>query len=192
MPAPSHRAEHAKVSNRHRNILTGRDPAIEARQLSCCSVLHACSDRTVDREGSETALQPVITNSMSYNRDPWLRMHGMRRITAEFKHVSNLIREGRLPQLSNLHLPTDDMFQWRVHVSGFDESSPAGAAVNRDLQKLQSSGGQGFMVMELLFPEDEEYPTTPFFLRILTPRCQMYTGHVTAGGSICIQVRRVP
>ena len=27
----------------------------------------------------------------------------------------------------------------------------------------------------------------PFFVRIITPRCCFYTGHVTAGGSICIE-----
>lgn len=131
---------------------------------------------------------------MSFIGDPWLRMQGIRRITAEFRYMSNLIMKGRLPQLSDLHLPNDNIFQWRVHVSGFDEEqAPAGsgAAVNRDLQKLQSSCGQGFMLLELLFPEDDKYPTAPFFLRVVTPRCRMYTGHVTAGGSICIKVRQV-
>lgn len=120
----------------------------------------------------------------------WLRMHGTRRIAAEFKHLSALIDQGKLPQLSNLHLPNDDMLRWRVHVSDFDEEIPAGAAVNRDLQELKRSKGQDFMLMELQFPGGDSYPTAPFFLRVITPRCQMYTGHVTAGGSICIQVRR--
>lgn len=35
------------------------------------------------------------------------------------------------------------------------------------------------------FPPD--YPAHPFFLRVVSPRCVMYTGHVTAGGSVCIE-----
>ena len=33
----------------------------------------------------------------------------------------------------------------------------------------------------------QDYPARPFFLRVVTPRCVWYTGHVTAGGSICIE-----
>lgn len=119
----------------------------------------------------------------------WLRMNGIRRISAEFKHVNALMEQGKLHQLSNLHLHNEEMFCWRVQVTGFDEDVPAGAAINKDLLALKRSKGQGFMLMELQFPEGDNYPTQPFFLRVVSPRCQMYTGHVTAGGSICIQVR---
>ena len=33
----------------------------------------------------------------------------------------------------------------------------------------------------------QDYPAQPFFLRVVSPRCVWYTGHVTAGGSICIE-----
>ena len=33
----------------------------------------------------------------------------------------------------------------------------------------------------------QDYPAQPFFLRVISPRCVWYTGHVTAGGSICIE-----
>ena len=39
--------------------------------------------------------------------------------------------------------------------------------------------------MEISFPSD--YPTRPFFLRCVSPRFCWYTGHVTAGGAICIE-----
>jgi len=39
--------------------------------------------------------------------------------------------------------------------------------------------------MEITFPSD--YPNKPFFLRVISPRMCCYTGHVTAGGSICIE-----
>lgn len=115
-------------------------------------------------------------------------MHGVRRLAAEFKNLSALIKRGRFPQLSHLQLKDDNMFRWQVHVSSFDEGMPAGDAVNQDLQELKSSHGQDYMLMEVQFPGGEEYPTAPFFLRVVSPRCKMYTGHVTAGGSICIKV----
>ena len=37
------------------------------------------------------------------------------------------------------------------------------------------------------FTPAQDYPAQPFFLRVVTPRCVWYTGHVTAGGSICIE-----
>merc|ERR1711972_975813 len=41
------------------------------------------------------------------------------------------------------------------------------------------------VVMELMFPSD--YPLQPPFIRIIRPRFQMHTGHVTIGGSVCMQ-----
>lgn len=108
----------------------------------------------------------------------------------EYKHLSKQIQNGSCPQLANLHLHNDNLLTWRVHVVSFDADMPAGAAMNRDLQELKRSSGQDFILMEIRFPDGDSYPTNPFFLRVVTPRCMMYTGHVTAGGSICIKVRR--
>lgn len=123
--------------------------------------------------------------------DSWLHMRGRQRTMAEFKHLTAMIAQGQLPQLSNLHLIDNDMLRWQMHVSGFDEDTPAGADVNRDLRQLKCSSGQDFVLIEIQFPGGDSYPAAPFFLRVLTPRCRLYTGHVTAGGSICIQVRLI-
>ena len=32
-----------------------------------------------------------------------------------------------------------------------------------------------------------EYPTPPPFVRVISPRFEFHTGHVTVGGSICMQ-----
>jgi hypothetical protein len=38
------------------------------------------------------------------------------------------------------------------------------------------------------FPDNAaSYPTEPFRLRVVYPRCVQYSGHVTVGGSICIE-----
>lgn len=126
---------------------------------------------------------------MSSSAPSWIGMRGIKRISAEFKHLTKLIPD-KFPQLANLHLLNDDMHRWRVHVVSFDVDTPAGAAMNRDLQALKRSKGQDFMLLEIQFPAGDSYPSSPFFLRVVTPRCVMYTGHVTAGGSICIKVMR--
>ena len=38
---------------------------------------------------------------------------------------------------------------------------------------------------EVIFPEN--YPHEPFFIRVVSPRFAFRTGHVTIGGSICMQ-----
>ena len=84
----------------------------------------------------------------------------------------------RLPQHN------DDLFKWRLKLRGFDDDVPGGRKLNEDLRRLERDFGQDHLLMEAAFPAD--YPTRPVFLRLLSPRCVMYTGHVTAGGSICI------
>jgi len=39
--------------------------------------------------------------------------------------------------------------------------------------------------MELQFPKD--FPSAPPFVRVIRPRFQFHTGHVTIGGSICTE-----
>eukprot|EP00198_Chlamydomonas_reinhardtii_P002126 XP_001691462.1 predicted protein [Chlamydomonas reinhardtii] len=97
---------------------------------------------------------------------------------------------GPKPQISHIEPVNDDnMLLWRLRVlPAFDEDVAAGRQLNADLRRLgqmRGSGGQDYILMEVSFPQD--YPTNPFFLRVVSPRCVMYTGHVTAGGSICIE-----
>merc|ERR1712032_576420 len=47
-------------------------------------------------------------------------------------------------------------------------------------------GGAAAVVMDVLFPDT--YPMSPPFIRVVRPRFQMHTGHITIGGSICMQL----
>lgn len=40
-------------------------------------------------------------------------------------------------------------------------------------------------MFEVTFPED--YPYAPPFMRVVRPRFQFHSGHITIGGSICTQ-----
>ncbi|KAK9819125.1 hypothetical protein WJX74_005594 [Apatococcus lobatus] len=112
---------------------------------------------------------------------PWKKQRGVKRVMAEFKSIS----QNPGTQLSHLEMVNDNALKWQFRVANFDDDVPAGRKLNEDLHKLALAHGQDYLLMEATFPAD--YPEKPFFLRVLSPRCRMYTGHVTAGGSICIE-----
>lgn len=116
---------------------------------------------------------------------PWHGMRGMKRIQAEFKYLNNKIIKGEWPQVKDLTVVGDDMTKWRFKLCNFDSDMEGGRNLNDDLNNLAALHGQDHVLMECSFPAD--YPNKPFFLRIVTPRMCWYTGHVTAGGSICIE-----
>eukprot|EP01046_Picozoa_sp_COSAG06_P051364 COSAG06_NODE_8361_length_2194_cov_2283.744986_1_plen_373_part_00 len=119
----------------------------------------------------------------------WLRYSGPRRIMAEFKSVCDALEKepGSLGALRSIEMVDDDCAVWRLQVAGFDDDLPGARALNGDLAELQrqAGGSAGAITMEATFPPS--YPAAPFFLRVISPRMQMYTGHVTAGGSICVE-----
>ncbi|KAJ3740793.1 hypothetical protein DFH05DRAFT_1528585 [Lentinula detonsa] len=76
----------------------------------------------------------------------------------------------------------DNLFQWIVELHSFDVMLP----IAKDLKakKLNS------VIFEIRFPPD--YPLSPPFFRIITPRFLPFIqgggGHVTGGGSICMDL----
>lgn len=69
----------------------------------------------------------------------------------------------------------DDVSVWRLRVTAFD-ADPAGRRLNADLAAL---GHGAAVVLELRFPDD--YPASPFFLRVVQPRMHMYSGGCWGG-----------
>lgn len=58
---------------------------------------------------------------------------------------------------------------------------PEDSELHEDLQKLSDK----FVLLEMEF---DGYPFKPPFVRVISPRFKIHTGHVTVGGSICIDV----
>lgn len=117
---------------------------------------------------------------------PWQHLSGVKRIASEFKYLRRCIDDGKIGQINNLTSAHDNVAVWQFELSNFDESVPAGQQLNSDLRQLQLQYGQDFLLMEVTFPE--AYPHEPLFLRVVSPRCVWYTGHVTAGGAVCLEV----
>ncbi|XP_069112755.1 ubiquitin-conjugating enzyme E2 Q2-like isoform X1 [Argopecten irradians] len=77
----------------------------------------------------------------------------------------------------------DNLFIWDVKLKDFPKESMLG----KDLQNFADKFKREPVVyIEMHFPG--EYPMKPPFVRILRPRFKFLTGHVTIGGSICMQM----
>jgi ubiquitin-conjugating enzyme E2 Q len=77
----------------------------------------------------------------------------------------------------------DDIFTWDVRLFGFEIKEDE---VAKDLVEYKKKYGQDYIQMEMKFTEG--FPLEPPFIRVLKPRFKFRTGHVTIGGSICMQL----
>jgi len=71
-----------------------------------------------------------------------------------------------------------------MHAEGFPDKCPLKADLTRFGMKHPS--GMSAVVMEVKFPDN--YPMQPPFIRVVRPRFQIHTGHITVGGSICMEL----
>ncbi|KAJ8609408.1 hypothetical protein CTAYLR_009080 [Chrysophaeum taylorii] len=143
--------------------------------------MSAVIDLTGDEE--EGNQRPRKKARKTASEPAWGKRRGVARIMGEFKSLLKAWGSER-PKISDLELVRDVATTWQFKVRDFDDC-PGGRQLNADLERLSKTHGQNFILMEIQFPDD--YPTSPFFLRCVSPRFVWYTGHVTAGGSICIE-----
>jgi ubiquitin-conjugating enzyme E2 Q len=92
----------------------------------------------------------------------------------------------------------DDRFPFRVstvgsHVHRWHVRFPAAGFVDawtplaNDLDKYAAKyNKEPAILLELSFPR--RFPSSPPFARVIRPRFAFHTGHVTVGGSICVEV----
>jgi len=72
----------------------------------------------------------------------------------------------------------DNLYLWAVKLFGFDRKDP--------LAQDMSSLGFDHILIHVVFPTN--YPFAPPFIRVIKPRFRYRTGHVTIGGSICMEL----
>lgn len=77
----------------------------------------------------------------------------------------------------------DNLFLWDVKLTGFSSESPLGKDIENWARKHKREPA---VYMEMQFPGD--YPMSPPFARVIRPRFKFLTGHVTIGGSICMEM----
>ena len=81
-----------------------------------------------------------------------------------------------------LLLDDADVLRWRVEMR-----LPPDSLLGAQLAAHAARWGGGAVVeLEVLFGDD--FPASPPFVRVVSPRFAFHTGHVTVGGSICMQL----
>ncbi|GFO49303.1 ubiquitin-conjugating enzyme e2 25-like [Plakobranchus ocellatus] len=77
----------------------------------------------------------------------------------------------------------NDLFVWRVKLTDIPLETKLGQDLLHYSQKYEE---EPVVHLEMQFPPN--YPFAPPFIRVLKPRFKFLTGHVTVGGSICMQM----
>lgn len=77
----------------------------------------------------------------------------------------------------------DNLFVWDVKLTGFPTDTILGKDICRWAEKHKR---EPVVYLEMQFPSD--YPMAPPFVRVTRPRFKFLTGHVTIGGSICMEM----
>ncbi|XP_071092148.1 ubiquitin-conjugating enzyme E2 Q2-like [Haliotis cracherodii] len=98
------------------------------------------------------------------------------------RDLKNILKVG--PQYGIVAKPRgDNLFLWDVQLTDV----PTDSRLGKDLQQYSTKYKQEPVVkLEMQFPQD--YPFTPPFIRVISPRFKFLTGHVTIGGSICMEM----
>jgi len=83
-----------------------------------------------------------------------------------------------------IDMVNDSLYNWSVkmHADGFPDECPLKAEL---VSFASSSGKEAAIIMEVVFPDT--FPHAPPFIRVVRPRFQMHTGHITIGGSVCME-----
>lgn len=99
-----------------------------------------------------------------------------RRLFKEFSRLNKSLP----PDILAIYLPDENINLWHVHLKMDDEMT-----LDEPLVKDMAMYGIKFIKLEFIF---ERYPITPPFIRIISPRFENITGHITTGGSICMEL----
>jgi len=67
----------------------------------------------------------------------WKSLKGVKRIQAEFRHLTKEVAAGKLTFIRDLSLVDDNLSCWRFKLHNFDEDIPGGKDLNADLLRLK-------------------------------------------------------
>ncbi|KAL4450743.1 hypothetical protein ABPG77_001099 [Micractinium sp. CCAP 211/92] len=117
----------------------------------------------------------------------WLALPGDERLEKEFGALTRDVKAGKLPGVTKVLLPDDDLRCWRIKVEWLDPLTQAGMQFNTDMERTRLEHGPGQASLQLEVSFGEAYPAEPFSMRIVRPRVKPFTVHVTEGGSVCLE-----
>ena len=103
------------------------------------------------------------------------------------KDYIGLMSSGEFKDIAQCEFFKDNMYVWRL---GFDlQKYEVSKTLKVDFESLAKRMSKPLneirLEYEVIFPEN--YPHEPPFIRVVFPRFAFRTGHVTIGGSICME-----
>ena len=105
-----------------------------------------------------------------------------RRIINEIRnlHKNSGVKDNNYDIYYHLEINEDNMqiFKMSLDISNFDDTS----SLYSNFIKY------GIKTIDFEFRLPDEYPFKPPFIRIISPRFKYMTGHITIGGSICMEI----
>mmetsp|Transcript_124695 Transcript_124695/g.248944 ORF Transcript_124695/g.248944 Transcript_124695/m.248944 type:complete len:344 (-) Transcript_124695:118-1149(-) len=103
----------------------------------------------------------------------------------EMRRLLELQGDGSAKPLE-IEMVSDNLYHWcvKMHADGF----PDECVLKGELKRFGASHDSKLaaVVMDVCFPDS--YPMAPPFIRVVRPRFQQRTGHITLGGSVCMQM----
>ena len=98
------------------------------------------------------------------------------------KSIAKIIREYKIlsklnPETSSFRIDVNPNypFEWKIFIGKFDEKYP----IAQDMKQFNIKE----IELEVKFPEN--YPFSPLFIRVVSPRFARLTAHITTEGSFC-------
>lgn len=100
---------------------------------------------------------------------------GIKKLAREYKKIKK-----QDPEMFGFRIEVDpdDMYTWKVFIFGYDTDAPIGL----DMKEY------GISEIEIAVKFPQNYPFAPPFLRVISPRFEKLTGHVTRAGALCMQI----
>jgi len=141
-------------------------------------------DRTAQREAYQDEAR---WNSLATSSAQQGSRQASQVLMREMRNLMSLKGDGEGQQKAlEIEMVEDSLYRWTVqmHADGFPENCPLRSELCRF--GAQHSSRKAAIVMDVHFPNT--YPMEPPFIRVVRPRFLMHTGHITIGGSVCMQL----
>lgn len=144
--------------------------------------VEAAEDRSAQRaaQAEEERWDSVVASSAGQGsrQASQVLMREMRKLMA--------LDGGGSSKAVEVEMVNDSLYRWcvKMHADGF----PNDCSLRNELRRFgtEHSSGLAAIVMDVQFPDT--YPMDPPFIRVVRPRFQFHTGHITLGGSVCMQL----